>query len=131
MKGSKYFLFFVVILLFVFALPTIAMSDISKKNTILTLDGPIAIPEVVLIAGTYVFTVDSSYAMPLVRVWNADETEMLTSFFAYPAERLEAAEGTVLTFDERKVGLPEALRTWFYPGDTIGLEFTYAGEDVN
>jgi LPXTG-motif cell wall-anchored protein len=31
----------------------------------------------------------------------------------------------VITFDERPVGSPEAIKAWFYPGDNYGHEFVY------
>jgi hypothetical protein len=38
---------------------------------------------------------------------------------------MEPADKTVLTFYEMRGGGPEPIRSWFYPGDTIGQEFAY------
>jgi hypothetical protein len=34
----------------------------------------------------------------------------------------------VITFDERAVGSPEAVKAWFYPGENYGLVFVYPKE---
>src|SRR5204862_3790987 len=39
--------------------------------------------------------------------------------------RLNATDKTVMTFGERRVGDPQAIRAWFYPGDNFGQEFVY------
>jgi len=44
---------------------------------------------------------------------------------AIPDYRDEPASKTVVTFDERPSGSPEALHSWFYPGDNYGFEFVY------
>ena len=41
---------------------------------------------------------------------------------------MEPADKTVLTFYEMPGGGPEPIRSWFYPGDTIGQEFAYPGK---
>jgi hypothetical protein len=38
---------------------------------------------------------------------------------------LEVTDKTVMTFGERSVGSPEAIRSWFYPGANSGEEFVY------
>jgi len=44
---------------------------------------------------------------------------------AIPNWRLTPTENTVMPFEERPRGNPEALRAWFYPGDNFGQEFVY------
>jgi hypothetical protein len=41
---------------------------------------------------------------------------------------IQASGKTVVTFEERRSTEPEALKTWFYPGDAIGWEFVYPHE---
>ncbi len=38
---------------------------------------------------------------------------------------MKATDKTVLTFAERGAGQPEAIKAWFYPGETWGQEFVY------
>jgi MYXO-CTERM domain-containing protein len=47
------------------------------------------------------------------------------SHLAIPNYRLRATDKTVITFRERLIGEPEALRAWFYPGRNWGEEFVY------
>src|SRR4030095_7261367 len=47
------------------------------------------------------------------------------TILAIPNYRLRATDKTVMTFAERAVGEPQAIRAWFYPGDNSGQEFVY------
>ena len=44
---------------------------------------------------------------------------------AIPNYRMEPSDKTAFTFWETSSGEPLALRSWFYPGDTYGVEFAY------
>jgi hypothetical protein len=61
----------------------------------------------------------------LVRIFNADRTELFATVFTISAERPQATGNTAFTFADRGSAGPEAIVTWFYPGDTIGHEFLY------
>jgi len=101
-----------------------ARADEWNKKTIIKIDAPVRIQDTVLDPGQHVLkllTPDSQ--RNIVLVFNADETKLEATVFAYFASRLEPADDTRFTFYEGPAGGPEALRTWFYPGDTIGLEF--------
>jgi hypothetical protein len=56
---------------------------------------------------------------------------------AIPAYRLDPSDDTRFTFYETPDGHPCAMRSWFYPGDQTGVEFTLpkgeaaAGSDSN
>ena len=77
-------------------------------------------------AGTYVFKMlDSQSDRHIVQIFNADETQCYATILAIPNYRLRATDKTVVTFRERPVGQPEALRAWFYPGRNWGEEFVY------
>src|SRR5581483_1512205 len=52
-------------------------------------------------------------------------TTIYATILAIPNYRLQATDKTVMTFRERPVGQPEALRAWFYPGRNWGEEFVY------
>ena len=103
-----------------------ATADESNQKTIFTFSGPVAIPGQVLDAGTYVFKLaDSESDRDIVQVFNKDETHLYGTFLAIPDERLQPAGKTIITFDERPTGSPEAVKAWFYPGDNSGHEFVY------
>ena len=103
-----------------------ARADEWDKKTTLTFSEPIQVPGAVLPAGTYVFKLlDSESDRNIVEIFNADETRLMATVMAIPDERATPSDKTIVTFDERPSGQPEALQTWFYPGDTSGLEFVY------
>lgn len=98
----------------------------------MTFNGPVEIPGVhlkgwgVLPAGTYVFKIlDSQSDRHIVQIFNEDETQVYATILAIPNYRLRVTDKTVVTFRERPVGQPEALRAWFYPGRNWGEEFVY------
>jgi hypothetical protein len=97
--------------------------------TTMTFSEPFEVPGVdaqVLPAGTYVFKLlDSMSDRNIVQIFNADQTHVYTTILAIPNYRLKATDKTVLTFAERGAGQPEAIKAWFYPGETWGQEFVY------
>jgi hypothetical protein len=109
-----------------------ATADESNRKTIITFSAPVEIPGVhlagwgVLPAGTYVFKIfDSQSDRHIVQIFSQDETTVYATILAIPNYRLKATDKTVMTFRERPVGEPEALRAWFYPGRNWGEEFVY------
>ncbi len=107
------------------ALPN-AQADEWDKLTQITFSAPTEVPGIVLPAGTYTFTLlDTLADRDVVQVWNADRTKLYTTLLAIPDYRLTPTDKTVVTFEERTKGSPEAVKAWFYPGDQYGLEFVY------
>ena len=105
-----------------------ARADAWNKKTYVTFPEPVVLSGTVLQPGRYVMElVDSPSNRHIVRVSNADQTQVHATVLAIPKYRPEPAEETVLTFDEASSGQPRPLRSWFYPGDTIGQEFRYRG----
>ena len=103
-----------------------ARADEWDKKTILTFSAPVEVPGHVLPAGTYVFKLlDSQADRHIVQIYNKDENNLIATVLAVPDERLEPRGKTIISFDERPSGSPEALRAWFYPGNTVGQEFVY------
>lgn len=92
----------------------------------MTFNDPVEIPGKVLPAGTYVFKLaDSQSDRTIVEVFIADENQILATILAIANYRLDIPEKTLVTFEERSSGSPEALHSWFYPGDNYGIEFVY------
>lgn len=109
-----------------------ALADTWNRKTIVTFSGPVEIPGVhlkgwgVLPAGTYVFKIlDSQSDRHIVQIFSEDEKTTYATILAIPNYRLKATDKTVITFEERPIGKPEALRAWFYPGRQWGEEFVY------
>jgi len=105
-------------------------ADEHDKATTVTFDGPVEIPGgVVLPAGTYLFKLmDSQSDRHIVQVFNKEGTHIYATILAINNYRLHVKDRTVMTFGERAVGMPEAIRAWFYPGDNYGQEFVYPKE---
>ncbi len=103
-----------------------AKADEWDKKTIVTFSAPVELPGVVLPPGTYVFKLaDSSGDRNIVQVFNKNESHVFATVLAVPDYRMEPADKTIITFEERAKGTPEAIRAWFYPGSVYGEEFVY------
>ena len=108
------------------ALTPSARADAWTKRTVLTVRETIQVPNKVLPPGEYVMRLlDSASNRHIVQIYNADETEVLTTILAIPNLRLKPTGETAFTFWEMPPGQPAALRAWFYPGDNFGQEFAY------
>lgn len=108
--------------------PSVKAQNWSNKTTV-TFSERIEIPGVgqqFLPAGTYVFKLmDSQSSRHIVQILNESETHVYATILAIPNYRLQSTDKTVMTFRERPVGEPEAIRAWFYPGANWGQEFVY------
>jgi hypothetical protein len=101
-------------------------ADEWNKKTILTFSGPVQIPGTTLGAGTYVFKLaDLESNRHVVQVMDKDEKHVYGLLLAIPNQRLQPSDDPVVLFAERSAGSPQAIRAWFYPGETIGNEFVY------
>jgi hypothetical protein len=111
------------------AFATGAKASEYNKKTVVTFNVPVEIPGVgaqVLPPGKYVIKlVDSLSNRDIVQILNEDETHVYATILAIPNYRLKATSQTVLNFKERAAGSPQAVRAWFYPGNTFGQEFVY------
>ncbi len=117
---------FCLTLLCLLAMPGAAMADEYSQSTKLTFSAPVEIPGQVLTAGTYWFTLmDSPSDRDIVQIWNEDRSQLVATVLAIPDYRLQPADKTIITFDERPADQPEAIQAWFYPGENFGHEFVY------
>jgi hypothetical protein len=109
-----------------FVAASTARADEWDKKTILTFSQPVEIPGQVLPAGTYMFKLaDTIGDRHIVQIFNADGSQIIATVMAIPDYRLTATDQTVIKFGEVPAGSPEAIRAWFYPGNTSGQEFVY------
>ena len=108
------------------ALTPAAKADQWNKRTLVTFSAPVEIPGRVLPAGTYTMILaDSPSDRDIVQFFNKDDTRLIETVLAIPDYRLTPTDHTVITFEERAANSPQAIRTWFYPGDYYGQEFLY------
>lgn len=103
-----------------------AKADEWNQKTVFTFSGPVEIPGQVLSPGTYVFKlVDSQSDRSIVQVFNKNENHLYGTFLTIPDYRLTPRGKSVITFEERAAGTPEAVKAWFYPGENYGHDFVY------
>jgi len=104
----------------------IMKADPVKKRTEVTFSAPTEIPGMVLAPGTYVMKVpDPVTHADMVGFYNPKESHLFKLVRTVPAYRTRVTDRTVITFEERANGAPEAIKTWFYPDDNWGREFVY------
>jgi hypothetical protein len=86
----------------------------------------VQIPGATLAAGTYVFKLaDLQSNRHVVQIFDKDEKKIYGTILAIPDQKLEPSDKPVVMFAERPAGTPQAVKAWFYPGETIGNEFVY------
>jgi len=101
-------------------------ADEWNKETIVTFSRPVEVPGQVLPAGKYVFKLaDSQSDRRIVQIFSQDRTKLMATILATPDYRLEPTDKTVISMQERPTGTPEAVGSWFYPGDNYGSRFVY------
>ncbi len=102
------------------------MADRWNQATEVTFTAPVEVPGRVLPAGTYVFRLMGSPGdRNIVEIYNANRTKLEELVLTASDERLHSTGKTVLQFEERAAGSPEALKAWFYPGAVYGQRFVY------
>jgi len=103
-----------------------ARADEWNKKTIVTFSQAVEVPGQILPAGTYTFQLlDSPSDRHIVQIFNADGSQIVATILAINNYRLQPTGDTVMKFSERPGDAPEALRAWFYPGNSFGQEFVY------
>ena len=109
------------------ALGSPAKADESNKLTYFTFSAPVELPgNKVLPAGTYAFKLlDSVGDRNVVQIFNKDLTMLYATVLTIPDYRTQPQDKPIIKFSETSQGGPEAIKEWFYPGDTYGQEFVY------
>jgi len=103
-----------------------AHADEWNKLTYLTFSGPVAMPGITLPAGTYRFELmDPDTSRRVIRVSDKDGSKNYGIFLSISDTKMEPSSNPVVMFREMPAGLPQAIRAWFYPGETTGYEFVY------
>jgi len=106
-------------------LPSVKAGEWNKETKV-TFSAPVQIPGQVLQAGSYVFKLaDNQADRHIVQIFNEDQNQLIATILAIPAYRLKPTDDTLITFEERPTGTPEAVSRWFYPGDQDGVGFVY------
>jgi hypothetical protein len=97
-----------------------------NEQTYLSFSQPVEVPGMVLPAGRYEFKLlDSEADRNIVQIFNRQGTRLYATIMAIPDYRLRPTGKTVIMFEERAAGAPQAIKAWFYPGDNYGQQFVY------
>jgi hypothetical protein len=127
MIGTKLFMASALALAVSLAGTSAPAQEPANQITYFTFSAPFELPGgKTLPAGKYVFKiVDSPGNRHIIHVMSEDQTVMHATVMAIPAQRMEAANEPEVRFMEAEAKAAPAIRTWWYPGRTIGHEFIY------
>ena len=110
---------------------TSASAQTFDNRTYFTFDQPVALPGVTLPAGKYLFRiVDTTSSRRIVQVLDAEGKKPYAMLMSIPAQRSDVPSNPEVRFMETAVNTPTALKTWWYPGTSIGYEFIYPKEQA-
>jgi hypothetical protein len=97
----------------------------NKKSTLST-DRQVEFPGIVLEPGTYVIRLkEGAEKRSIVEIRNQDERQILATVLAIPDHRQRPDDNSEFVYFNSAPGEPQPVRTWFFSGDLIGLEFVY------
>ena len=112
------------LLAFFIVLPVVH-ADEWNQATFFTFSQPVQIPGQVLPAGTYLFELVNSFNHEMVRISNADRTNVIAIIQARPTQQKGLSGKPAIVLAERGVSQPEAIVAWSYPGHVEGHQFLY------
>jgi len=122
-------------------LPRVARADDFNDMTIVKFSSAVRVPGATLAAGTYKFQVlETAADRIVVKITNETESHTFATvianrnYWGTPAahrdDPLAPTPGkTEFAFYESPAGQPQAVKTWFYPGQSFGFEFVYDKSD--
>lgn len=118
---------FGVLLIGIAARPSTAASawGTSDHREYLTFSAPIALPGVVLAAGTYVFELPTEAAHNIVRVSSKDGRQIYFTQYTREVGRPNKADVPRVIFSEAGPKSPRPVNTWFPRGEESGRQFIY------
>jgi hypothetical protein len=99
----------------------------------LTFSGPVGVPGVSLSAGSYLFRFPSEDAK-VIQVLKADRSDVYAMFHTIPAgtiDRSKSSDTNEVTWKERRIDAPPAIKAWFPSGGSVGYEFVYPKETTS
>lgn len=103
------------------------MHDQARKTNV-NVTTEIRLPGVTLAPGTYVFKVrDGKARQNVVEVWSTDGKTKIGSFLTVEADTPMVGTNALVTYENSN---PPVLRTWYFPGDTVGRTFVYTEDEA-
>ena len=111
-------------LAFLIAVPAVRADELNQP-TLFTFNQPVQIPGHVLPAGTYLFEIVKNFNHEIVRISNADRTNVIALIQARPTVQKGFTGKTAIVLAERGTSQPAAIVAWSYQGRTEGHQFLY------
>ena len=108
------------------ALSANAQAQLLEEKIYVTFSKPVEVPGQMLPAGTYVF--ESLNGGVLTRILNVDENHIYATLFTVSDKRMEPMNDAKVILHESPEKTNERVEEWFYPGMSVGHEFSYAGD---
>jgi hypothetical protein len=107
-------------------LGAIGHAQTSDYRTYFTFSAPVTLPGVTLPAGRYLFRLaDPTTGRKVISVLSADGKQPLAMLHTIPNQLMQAPQNAEVRFMETPANMPPAIKTWWYPGKSIGYEFIY------
>ena len=109
------------------AAPARAQGGPMDARTEFTFSRSVELPGVTLPPGTYIFRfADATTGRKVMQVLAKDASNKTYGLFlTITAQRPRPSDEAELRFLETPAGAPAAVKTWWYPGNSIGREFIY------
>src|ERR1700682_271494 len=96
------------------------------SRTEFTFSAPVELPGTTIPPGTYVFRfADATTSRMVMQVLDKASNKTYGLFLTISAQRPKPSDDAELRFLETPTGKPAAVKTWWYPGNSIGREFIY------
>ena len=103
-----------------------AQAPPSDYRTYFTFSAPVTLPGVTLPAGRYLFRLaDPNGSRKVISILSEDGLTPLAMLHTIPNQLVEAPRDAEIRFMETPANVPPAIKTWWYPGKSIGYEFIY------
>jgi len=104
----------------------VAQAQPADYRTYFTFSSSVTLPGITLPAGTYLFRLaDPDTTRKVISVLSADGKTSLAMLHTIPNRLPQAPRDAEIRFMETPANVPPAVKTWWYPGQSIGYEFIY------
>jgi hypothetical protein len=103
-----------------------AQAQPADYRTYFTFSAPVTLPGVTLPAGRYLFRLaDPNGSRKVISVLSDDGKKPLAMLHTIPNQLPKPPQDPEIRFMETAANVPPAIKTWWYPGKSIGYEFIY------